>query len=101
MNKYTVLLSEQAEKDIDKLSDTIAYDFQAPLTEYRYMQGLIDTILALEISPETYQIQTGSYFYKFGASVRKVNYKKMVIIYTVHQNIVYIHRIIASSMITE
>ena len=36
---------------------------------------------------------------KYGFFVRRVNYKNMAILYTVFGDIVFIHRIIASSMI--
>ena len=36
----------------------------------------------------------------YGTNARRINYKKMAIIYTVHDNIVYIHRIIPASLIT-
>ena len=54
----------------------------------------------LERFPESYPIQTGSSFLLFGTNVRRINYKKMAIVYTVHDDIVYIHRIIAANLIT-
>lgn len=41
---YTIEYSKQAEIDIEKLYVVIAAEYKAPLTAFRYVQGLIDTI---------------------------------------------------------
>ena len=45
---YTVLLSDEAKLDMAQLSDTIAYEFAAPLTEIKYMRELKAVIKSLE-----------------------------------------------------
>jgi hypothetical protein len=35
----------------------------------------------------------------YGPNVRRMNYKKMAIIYTINQDTIFIHRVIASKMI--
>lgn len=97
---YTVKLSDNADQDIDNLSDAIIYTYQAPNTAFKYVQGLLNAIQSLSKNPESPPIQTRTSLQQYGANVRRINYKKMAIIYTVHGNIVYIHRIIAGSMIT-
>ena len=101
MTNYEISLSKEADQDFVSYVNFIKYECKSPLTALRHYEGLYKTLQQLRISPEAHQIQTRSYFMKFGISVRKVSYKKMAIIYTAHENIVYVHRIIASAMITE
>jgi len=37
----------------------------------------------------------------YGVNARRINFKKMAIIYTIHGSTVYVHRVIAASMITD
>ena len=100
MNKYELIFSMESEKDMFELEDVIYFDYKAPLTAFRYIQGLKDEIKLLKRSPESYPIQTRASLLQYGSNVRRINYKKMAVIYTVHGDIVYIHRIIPASMIT-
>lgn len=100
MVNYIIELSEDALNDLDELSDTIIHKFKAPLTAFRYVRELKETINSLTNSAESYPIQTNITLRRFGTNVRRINYKKMAIIYTVYGNIAYIHRIIPASMIT-
>lgn len=85
---------------MDELLDVILFDFKAPLTAFKYVQGLKDTIEKLQQAPDSYPIQTRTSLQQFGANVRRINFKKMAIIFTIHDDVVYIHRIIAGAMIT-
>ena len=97
--RYSVFLSDDAEKDIIKLGDVIKHDYRAPVTAFKYVQGLLNTIKSLQKAPEAYLVQTNQSLQQYGQNVRRVNYKKMAIIYTVHNNIVYIQRIIPSTIV--
>lgn len=97
---YDIEYSLEANADINELLDVIIYDYSYPMAAFKYVQGLKCAIEKLRVLPESYQIQTHKSLLRYGNSVRRVNYKRMAIIYTVHGNIVYIHRIIAASMIT-
>ncbi len=100
MNKYRLVFSPESEKDMLELEDVIYFDYKAPLTAFRYIQGLKDMISILKRSPESYSIQTRKSLLQYGSNVRRINYKKMAIIYTVHGDVVYIHRIVPSAMVT-
>ncbi|GAB1415823.1 hypothetical protein MASR2M117_12290 [Paludibacter sp.] len=102
MKKYTVVLSEQAESDLEEYINYIMSKCKAPLTALRNYEDLFTVINSLRSSPESCSLQTRkSLILQFGFGVRRINYKKMAIIYTIHSNIVYIRRIIAGSMIAE
>lgn len=99
MEKYKILLSEMARSDIDNLSDVILIDYQAPITAFRYVQGLIDEIKRLKWSAESYAIQTNKFLQQYGPEPRRLNYKKMAIIYNVINEVVYIRRVIPANTI--
>ena len=101
MSQYQILFTEEAKKDIKQLSDVIKYQYKSPLTAFKYIQGLVDEIKILSVSAESYIIQTRKSFTKYGYNVRKVNYKKMSILYTVSNKTVYIHRVIPASTIAD
>lgn len=101
MKKFKVHISDNAQKDLDDLYNIIVSEFSAPITAFRYVQGLKDTIKELSETAEIYQIQNRRSLQQYGANVRRVNYKKMAVIYTTHTNVVYIHRIVPQSLIRE
>ena len=96
---FEIHYSSKANKDLDNLLQVIIVNYKAPIMAYRYTQGVINTIKSIAKTPEAYPLQTNQSLQQYGQNVRRVNYKKMAIIYTVHNNIVYIHRIIPSTII--
>ncbi len=99
MKQYRVFITEEAKTDIEQLSDVIKHKYKSPQTAFNYIQGLVNEINKLEVSAESYTVQTRKSFLKYSYNVRRINYKKMSIIYTVSNYTVYIHRIIPSSAI--
>ena len=99
MKIYKIVYSQEAIADRNELFDVIRYDFHAPLTAFKYTQELIDTIKKLQFFPEAYPVQTQPALFRFGTNVRRINYKKMAIIYTIHSDLVYIHRIMAGALL--
>ncbi|GAB6012573.1 type II toxin-antitoxin system RelE/ParE family toxin [Viscerimonas tarda] len=100
MKNYIVVISEAAREDMDELSDLIMYGYKTYNTAIRYIDGLEKRIQELEKDAESYQFQNRTYFLKYGHNVRRLNYKKMAIIYTVHGKTVYIHRIVPANTIS-
>jgi plasmid stabilization system protein ParE len=98
---YTIEYSKQAEIDIEKLYVVIAAEYKAPLTAFRYVQCLIDTINSLKYHADVYTFNYLNFVKQYGYNVRRVNYKKMAVFFTIFERTVYIHRIIPSLIITE
>jgi len=101
---YDIFVSEQANKDFDDLEFAIKYEYQSPQTAFRYLQGLKNKINELKIFAEIYAIETSEFYQQFGFRVRRINYKNMVVIYTIHENIeyksfVFIRRVMPASLI--
>jgi plasmid stabilization system protein ParE len=97
--RYRIEFSPEANLDINDLHTVIIDDYQSPLTAFRYVQGLVDEIKKLEYHPEIYVIRNDDFYLQFGSAVRRVNYKKMAIIYSVYRTTVFIHRVISGSLI--
>ena len=101
---YDIFISEQANKDFDDLEFAIKHEYQSPLTAFRYLQGLKNKINELKIFAEIYTIETSEFYQQFGFKVRRINYKNMAVIYTIHENIeyksiVFIRRVMPASLI--
>lgn len=97
---YQIRYADTALEDIKDLRIVIRDTYKAPNTAISYLQGLYDKISRLKTSAESYTIQTSSFFQRYGANTRRINYKKMAIIYTLHGDIIYIRRIIPANLIT-
>jgi hypothetical protein len=48
MARLEIVFSEQANTDIQNLTDTIIFEFQATLTAFKYVQGLLNEIKKLK-----------------------------------------------------
>ena len=100
MNKYTVVISEQAQQDLRDLSNIISFEYKSPANAVKYLREIYGEMGKLSTHAESYSIQASSYFSQYGFNVRRLNYKKMAIIYTVINNIAYIKRVVSASTIT-
>ena len=98
MRQFEISLTSKALSDVDKLRFAIIFKYRAPITAKRYLKGLNDTIQSLKIGADSIQIDT-NVSALYGFDIRRVNYKEMTILYSVENDIVYIHRIMPQSMI--
>lgn len=101
MTIYSVLISEQAYKDIENLQYLIAETFSSPLAAHRYIQGVMAEILSLSYLAESFPISTSRFLLQYGFNARRINYKKMAIIYTVHDKTVLIQRVVPGALVSE
>ncbi len=99
MKKYRIYICDDAKEDIQDLRNTIVYQYKAGSTATKYIQGLLNAIKELKHTAGMYAIKNSRSLLQFGLNVRRINYKKMAIVYTIHNDLVYIHRIIPQSMI--
>ena len=98
--KYKISMSNDAQSDYDEYIDYILYDCDAPMTAAKHYAGIKDAIVTLSKNPYINAVRTNASLLEYGLNVRRENYKKMAIIYTIHDDVVYIHRILAQSLIT-
>jgi len=101
MNKYAVVIIEQAQKDLRNLSNTISYKYKSPATAIKYLREIYQEMGKLSVMAESLSVQKSTYFLQYGFNVRRLNYKKMTIIYTVIDYTAYIQRVVPSSTILD
>ena len=99
MARFEIVFSAQANTDIQNLTDAIMSEFQAPLTAFKYVQGLLNEIKKLNTIADFLPVQKSAYFLQYGFNVKRLRYKKMTIIYKVIGNAVYVIRVVPSSTI--
>ncbi|GHT31844.1 MAG: type II toxin-antitoxin system RelE/ParE family toxin [Prevotellaceae bacterium] len=99
--RYKIKLSNDAQYDFDNYIDYILFECGAPLTAIKHYEGITRALNDLSKNPFINNVRDNAFFKTLGMNVRRENYKKMAIIYTVNEDTVFIHRIIASSLITE
>jgi plasmid stabilization system protein ParE len=100
MKKLEIKVTAQARTDLREISYKIINDYKTPLKASQYFHGLFAEIMKLSTSAKMHKIQTHSSLLQYGYNVRRVNYRKLAIIYTLNVEIVYVHRIIASTLIS-
>ncbi|MFZ4726218.1 MAG: hypothetical protein ACOYMD_12310, partial [Paludibacter sp.] len=75
-------------------------EYKAPITAKKYTTELIKEIYKLRITAESISIcSQKSILSTFGYNARRINYKKMAIIYTIFSEIVVIETIIPQANI--
>ena len=99
MKNYSIVYSEKAINDVDDLFYFINNEYQSPITAKKYIKGIINTIEILSKQPESFSISYRKSIQQYGLDIRRVNYKKISILYSVRDELIYIHRIMASSLI--
>ena len=97
---YRVEMSDEANFDFKSYITYILLECDAPLTAIKHYAGITDALKSLERNPFINSVKDSVVLQQYGMNVRRENYKKMAIIYTIHENVVYIHRILAGSLIT-
>ena len=93
-----IIYLEQAKEDITQLNDYIENMCFAPITAFRYIEGLRGRIQWLRNNAELFPIEPELSF-AMGYPIRRLNYEKMAVLYSVDDDVVNIHRIMPQSMI--
>jgi hypothetical protein len=57
MNKYTIIISENAQTDLRNLSETISFAYKAPITAKKYLKELYSEMSKLSRGAESYPLQ--------------------------------------------
>lgn len=99
MKLYAIRISIEADIDIDNLHFYILENCKSPITAKKYIEGIYYRMKSLSHSAESFPISTQKYILQYGYNARRINYKKMAIIYTVHNKTVLVHRVISAKLI--
>ena len=98
MARFSISLSEEAKVDVQKLRRAIEKTYKAPLTASRYVAELNTKMKWLENGADYFPI-VPELSYQYGYDIRRLNFKKMAILYSIENGKVFVHRIIAQSMV--
>ena len=98
---YSLVVSEEAKYDINSYVDYITYECDAPKTGKKHADDFLEVLRKIQKHPTAFSVRTSASLLQYGNSVRRVNYKKMAIIYSIEGLEVYVHRIMPSSMIVD
>ena len=98
MKKYQIQYTTQSDEDMESVLECIARECFAPLTAKRYMEGIKKEIDRLEVSAESIAVDE-ELSREYGFEVRRTHYKKVAIIFSVEEEIAYIHHIIPQGMV--
>jgi plasmid stabilization system protein ParE len=98
---YPLKYKHCAKKDIKSIYDHIEYNLFAPITAKRFVEGMYAKIETLKYSADVFAVSTYKDVLKYDTAARHVVYKEFAVIYSIHGNLVVVHRIIHGSLIKE
>lgn len=101
MKRFSIIYSNRAYVDLEKLSDVIQTNYNAPITSKRYIFGLRAEIKKLSIIAAALPYSTNPHLLKYGQNTKRLNYKEIAIIFAIYLPIVYIHRIIPANSVLD
>jgi len=96
---YRIHIKPQAGIDIVKIVDYIAYELHNPVVAQRYFDGFDAKIDQLRFNAGIFAKSTYKDVLKYDVAARHVTYKGFAIIFSIHGDLVVIHRIIHGSLI--
>jgi plasmid stabilization system protein ParE len=99
MKRYDIRFIQSGYEDIVSLQFVIIRQFKSPATAHRYIQGIYKEIESLSYAAESYKISNLESILSYGYNARRINFKRVAIVYTVHDNIVLIQRVIPQGRI--
>ncbi len=100
MKSHKIEYSFLASEDLYNLTNTIVNTYKSPLTAKKYIEGLIDEISKLKYSCLAIPFcSQQSITDKFGLGSKRINYKKMAVIFTIVSNTVVIEAIVPQANI--
>jgi len=99
MKKYAVRITNSAQNDIYRIIDYISQIYKAPLTAEKYLIGVYDAIFSLENYAESIPVSTKTDILKYGLNARSIVFKKLIIVYNVHTNLVLVQAVIPGALI--
>jgi plasmid stabilization system protein ParE len=97
---FHVQILSEAWQDMHEIYDHIENVYFAPETAERYFNGMLEKIHSLTEHADIYASSDYDYIQdRYGPEARHINYKKVTIIYTIHDDHVIIRAVIAGSLI--
>ena len=98
---YCIHYKSRARRDIQQVYDYIEYELFNPTAAKRFVEGIYAKIDQLRYNAGIFAKSTYRDVLKYDPAARHVTYKGFTIIYSIHGNLVLIHRIIHGSLIKD
>ena len=98
MARFEVKITNTAKSDLLNLRDAIKETYLAPLTAKRYMADLNTKMQWLANGADYFPI-VPELSYQYGYDIRRLNFKKMAILYYIEGSNVFVYRVIAQSLV--
>jgi plasmid stabilization system protein ParE len=100
MKRYKIRYTPEALEDIGNIYHYIADRLMSPDMAVDYRNGIYDTIQQLTVAGGSIAINQRDYLQRrYGVGVRTVIYKKMTVIFNIIDDVAFIRRVIAGSLI--
>jgi hypothetical protein len=100
MKRYTLVVSERAKADILAFYNCILYKYKQPQTAFRNRIGLYNEIGRLSVHAGSVAVCRNRFIqFLCGPEARRVNYKKIAIIFVIREDTVCIERVMPASLI--
>ena len=96
---YNIYIKPQATNDIENVIDYIEYELFNPIAAKRFFKGIYAKIDGLRLNAGIFAKSTYRDVLKYDITARHVLYKGFAIIYSIHGNLVIVHRVIHGSLI--
>lgn len=94
MEEYNVIITPDAEKDLNELDDYISFELQVPEIALVYLEAIKQELLTLKTAPNRYRLMDEEPWHSRG--VRRMNVKNFAAFYVVQDDYqeVYVQNII-------
>ena len=96
---YSIKVRLRAKKDIQNIHDYIEFELFNPMAAKRYLEGIYAKINQLSINAGVFAKSIYKDVLKYDDNARHVTYKGFAIIYSIHDDLVVVHRVIHGSLI--
>lgn len=84
MKKYSLVIAEAAETDLDRIADYISYELKEPITALKQLARIEEAMITLEELPERHSLVQDKYLAAKG--IRKLPIDNYLIFYTVNKS---------------
>ena len=96
---YRIHYRTQAIRDISRVVDYIEYELFNPIAAKRFFEGIYAKIDQFRYNAGIFAKSTYKDVLKYDAAARHITYKGFAIIYSIHGDLVVVHRVIHGSLI--
>ena len=96
---YRVRIKGKAHRDIYKVHDYIEYELFNPLAAKNFLEGIYAKIYGLKLNAGIFATSSYKDVLQYDDFARHVTYKGFTIIYSIHDDLVVVHRVIHGSLI--